>query len=124
VRESEEYDATENSRATKIDPLMQKFRGMALNQTSAGEENRTKQEFQAQPSDGKKRPMSKISSDAILDKLRNRLSGPALPMVSCILGPFKVNHALYDWGASTNILPKVVYDCLDKDPLVPTSQQL
>jgi hypothetical protein len=27
-------------------------------------------------------------------------------------------------GASMNILPKMVYDCLDEDPLVPTSQRL
>jgi hypothetical protein len=39
-RESEEYDAKENSRATKIDPLIQKFWGLALNQTSASEEHR------------------------------------------------------------------------------------
>jgi hypothetical protein len=68
--------------------------------------------------------MSKISSDAILDKLWNRLSGLALPMVPCILGSFKVHHALCDWGGSMNILPKMVYDCLDEDPSVPTSQQL
>jgi hypothetical protein len=68
--------------------------------------------------------MSKISSDAILDKLRNRLSGPALPMVPCILGPFKVHRALYEWGLVMNILPNMVYDCLDEDPLVPTSQRL
>jgi hypothetical protein len=68
--------------------------------------------------------MSRISSDAILDKLRNRLSGPALPKVPCILGPFKVHHELYDWGASMNILPKMVYDCLYEDPLVLTPHQL
>jgi hypothetical protein len=68
--------------------------------------------------------MSRISSDAILDKIWNRLSGPALPTVPCILGPFKVHHALCDWGASMNILPKMVYDCLDEYPLVPTSQRL
>jgi hypothetical protein len=68
--------------------------------------------------------MSRISSDVILDKLWNRLSGPVLPMVPCILGPFKVYHALYDWEASTNILPKMVYDCLDEHPSVPTSQWL
>jgi hypothetical protein len=123
-RESEEYDAKENSRATKIDLLTQKFWGLALNQTSAHEEHRAEQEFQAKPSDGKKRSLPRISSDVILDKLRNRLSRPALPMVSCILGPFKVHHALCDWGASTNILPKMVCDCLDEDPLVPTSQWL
>jgi hypothetical protein len=107
-----------------IDPLTKKFRSLALNQTSASEEHRAEQEFQAQPSDGKKRPMSRISGDAILDKLQNRLSGSALPTVPCILGPFKVHHALCDWGASTNILSMMVYDCLDKDPLVPTSRQL
>jgi hypothetical protein len=68
--------------------------------------------------------MSRISSDAILDKLGNRLSGPALSTVPCILGPFKVHHALFDWGASTNVLPKMVYDYLDEDILVPTSQRL
>jgi hypothetical protein len=68
--------------------------------------------------------MSRISSDAILDKLQNRLSGLALPTVSCILGPFKVQHALSDWGATMNILPKMVYDCLDEGPLVPTAHQL
>jgi hypothetical protein len=92
-RESEEYDAKDNSRATKIDPLIQKFQGLALNQTSASEEHRVELEFQSQQSDGKKRPMSRISNDAILDKLRNRLSRPTLPTVPCILGPFKVHHA-------------------------------
>jgi hypothetical protein len=82
------------------------------------------QEFHVQPSIGKKRPMSRISSDAFLDNLRYRLKGPALPMVPCILGPFKVHHALYDWGASMNILPKMVYNSLDEDPFVLTSQWL
>jgi hypothetical protein len=59
--------------------------------------------------------MSRISSDAILDKPKNRLRGRALPTLLCILGPFKVHHALCDWGASMNILPKMVYDCLDED---------
>jgi hypothetical protein len=68
--------------------------------------------------------MSRINSDDILDILRNRLSRPALPTVPCILGPFKVHHALCDWGASMNILPKMVYHCLDEDPLVPTPHQL
>jgi hypothetical protein len=38
-KESEEYDAKENSHATNIDPLIQKFRGLALNQTSVSEEH-------------------------------------------------------------------------------------
>jgi hypothetical protein len=68
--------------------------------------------------------MSKISSNGILDKLWNRLSGLVLPTIPCILGSFKVHHALCDWGASMNIFPKMVYDCLDEDPLVPTPHQL
>jgi hypothetical protein len=67
--------------------------------------------------------MSRISSDAILNKLRNRLSVPALPMVPCILGPFKVYHALCNWGEYEH-LPKRDCDCLHEDPLVPSSQQL
>jgi hypothetical protein len=97
---------------------------MALTQPVASETHQAEQEILAQPSDRKKMPVSRISSDAILDKLQNRLSGPALPTVPCILGPFKVHHALCDWGASMNILPKMVYDCLDEDPLVPTPHQL
>jgi hypothetical protein len=54
----------------------------------------------------------------------NRISGPGLPTVPCILGPFKVHHALCYWRASMNILPKMVYDFLDEDPLVPTPHQL
>jgi hypothetical protein len=69
-------------------------------------------------------PMSRISSDAMLDKLQNRLNEPTLPTIPCILGPFKIYHALCDWGASMNILSKMVYDCLDEDPLVPTPHQL
>jgi hypothetical protein len=114
----------ENPRSVEIDPLKRKFQGMALTQPAASEMHQAEQEILAQPSDGKKIPMSRISSDAILDKLWNRLSGLALPTVPCILGPFKVHHALFDWGVSMNILPKMVYDCLDEDPLVPTPHQL
>jgi hypothetical protein len=97
---------------------------MVLTQPTASETHQAEQEILARPSDGKKIPMSRISSDAILDKLQNRLSGPALPIVPCIFGPFKVHHVLYNWGASMNILPKVVYDYLDEDPLVPTPHHL
>jgi hypothetical protein len=69
-------------------------------------------------------PISRISSEAILNKLWNRLRRPTLPTVPCILGPFKVHHALYNWGAIMNILPKMVYDCLDENPLVATPHQL
>jgi hypothetical protein len=97
---------------------------MALTQPVESEMHQVEQKILAQPFDRKKMPMSRISGDAILDKLWNRQSRLAQPTVPCILGPFKVHHVLYDWGASMNILPKMVYDCLDKDPLVPTPHQL
>jgi hypothetical protein len=123
-RESEEYGLKENSRTIKIDPLTRKFQGMALIQHTTSLMHQAEQEILAQPFDRKKMPMSRISSNAILDKLRNRLSGPALPTVPCILGPFKVQDALYNWGASMNLLRKIVYDYMDEDPLVPTPHQL
>jgi hypothetical protein len=96
-RESEEHGFKKNSHAIKIDPLTRKFQGMALTQPTASETHQAEHEILAQPSDGKKMPMSRINSDAILDKLQNRLSGPALPIVHWILGSFKVHHALCDW---------------------------
>jgi hypothetical protein len=123
-RESKEHGLKENPCTVKIDPLTRKFQGMALTQPAASETHQAEKEILAQPSDGKKMPMSRISSDAILHKLQNRLSGPTLPIVPCILGPFKVHHALCDWGASMNILPKMVYDCLDENPLVLSPHQL
>jgi hypothetical protein len=42
----------------------------------------------------------------------------SFPTIQCILGPFKVHYALCDWGASINIMPKMVYDCLDEEPLI------
>jgi hypothetical protein len=43
---------------------------------------------------------------------------PRVPTIQCKLGPFKVHYALCDMGASVNIMPKMVYDCLDEDPLI------
>jgi hypothetical protein len=65
---------------------------MALTQPTASETHQAEQEILAQLSDGKKMPMPRISSDAILDKLWNRLSGATLPTVPCIMGSFKVRH--------------------------------
>jgi hypothetical protein len=41
-----------------------------------------------------------------------------VPTIQCNLGHFKVHYALCDFGASMNIMPKTVYDCLDGDPLI------
>jgi hypothetical protein len=95
-RESEEHGLQENSRTIEIDPLIRNFQGMALTQPVASEMHQVEQGILAQPSDGKKMPLSRISSNVILNKLRNRLSGLALPTIPCILEPFMVHHALCD----------------------------
>jgi hypothetical protein len=69
----------------------------------------------------KSRVMSKVSIKAILSQLWSSLREAKVPTIQCILGPFNVHYALYDWGASMNIMPKTVYDCLDEDPLISVS---
>jgi hypothetical protein len=64
-------------------------------------------------------PMSEISSDDILNRLQNQLGGPDVPSILYIIGPLKVHYALFNWVASVNIMPKMVYECLYEDPLVP-----
>jgi hypothetical protein len=66
----------------------------------------------------KSRTMSEVSRKAILSQLQSSLGEAKAPTIQCILGPFKVHYTLYDWGASMNIMPKMVYDCLDEDPLI------
>jgi hypothetical protein len=68
-RESEEYGLKENSCTIEIDPLTRKFQGMPLIQPTASETHQVEQEILAQLSNGKKMPMSRISNNAILDKL-------------------------------------------------------
>jgi hypothetical protein len=87
-RKSEEHGLRENYRTIKIGPLRRKFYGMALTQPTASLMHQAEQEILAQPSDGKKMPMCRISSDAILNKLRNRLSSPHSSLHSgAIQGP-------------------------------------
>jgi hypothetical protein len=51
----------------KLSASERDFQGMALTQPAVSEMHQAKQEILAQPSDGKKMPISRISSDAILD---------------------------------------------------------
>jgi hypothetical protein len=63
--------------------------------------------------------MPEVSNDVILNRLQNQLGGPKVPSIQCIIGTLKVHYVLCDWGASVNIMPKMVYDCMDEDSLVP-----
>jgi hypothetical protein len=84
-RESEEHGLKEDSCITKIDPLTRKFQGMALTQPAASETHQAEQEILAQPFDGKKMSISRINSDAILNKYQNSLHLGAIKGPSCAL---------------------------------------
>jgi hypothetical protein len=69
----------------------------------------------------KSKVMSEVRSKTILSQLWSSLGEAKVPTIQCILGPFKVHYVFCDWGASINIMPTTVYDCLDEDPLIPIS---
>jgi hypothetical protein len=69
---------------------------MALTQPTASEMHQAEQEILAQLSDGKKMPMSRISNNAILDKLQNRLSDQHSPQF------------LASWGHSRSIMHSTI----------------
>jgi hypothetical protein len=63
-------------------------------------------------------------SAAILDGLPDKMGDPSVPTISCLIGTQKFDQALYDLGASMSVMPKVIYDQLNHDSLVPTSKHL
>jgi hypothetical protein len=63
-------------------------------------------------------------SAAILDGLPDKMGDLGVPTISCLIGTHKFGQALYDLGASVNVMPKVIYDQLNHDSLVPTSMHL
>jgi hypothetical protein len=61
---------------------------------------------------------------AILDGLPDKMSDPGVSTISCLIGTQKFDQALCDLRASMNVMPKVIYDQLNHDSLVPTSMHL
>jgi hypothetical protein len=61
---------------------------------------------------------------AILDGLPDKMGDPDVPTISCLIGAQKFDQALYDLGASVSVMPKVIYDKLNHDSLLPTSMHL
>jgi hypothetical protein len=61
---------------------------------------------------------------AILDGLPDKMGDPRVPTISCLIGTQKFDQALCDLGASVSVMPKVIYDQLNPDSLVPTSMHL
>jgi hypothetical protein len=79
-----------------------------------------------------KRPIPEIDmlmfvercSVAILDGLPDKIGDTGVLTISCLIGTQKFDQTLCDLGASMSIMPKVIYDLLNHDSLVPTSKHL
>jgi hypothetical protein len=66
----------------------------------------------------------KRCSCTILDGLPDKMGDLGVPTISCLIGTQKFDQALYDLRASVSVMPKVIYDQLNHDSLVPTSMHL
>jgi hypothetical protein len=66
----------------------------------------------------------KRCSATILDGLPNKMGDTSVPTISCLIGTQKFDQALCDLKASMSVKPKVMYDQLNHDSLVPTSMHL
>jgi hypothetical protein len=58
---------------------------------------------------------------AILDDLPDKMDDLGVWTISCLVGTKKFDQALWDHRASVSVMPKVIYDQLNHDSLVPTS---
>jgi hypothetical protein len=61
---------------------------------------------------------------AILDGLSNKMGDLGVSTISYLISIQKFDQALCDLRESMSIMPKVIYDQLDHDSLVPTSMHL
>jgi hypothetical protein len=63
-------------------------------------------------------------NSAILDGLPDMMGDPGVPTISCLIGTQKFDQALCDLRAIVSVMPKVIYNELNYDSLVPTSMHL
>jgi hypothetical protein len=57
---------------------------------------------------------------AIHDDLPDKMGDPSVPTISCLIDTQKFDQAFWDHGASMSVMPKVIYDQLNHDSMVPT----
>ena len=53
--------------------------------------------------------------------LPDKKSDPGRPIIPIAIGPHIFQEAIYDFGASVNIMPKVIYDKINGDTLLYTN---
>jgi hypothetical protein len=56
--------------------------------------------------------------------LPKKKSDPGRPIIPIAIGPQSFQEAVYDFGASVNIMPKVIYDKISGDTLLYTNLRL
>jgi hypothetical protein len=61
---------------------------------------------------------------SILDGLPDTMGDPGIPTISGLIGAQKFDQDLCDHRASVSVMPKVIYDKLNHNSLVPTSMHL
>jgi hypothetical protein len=61
---------------------------------------------------------------AILDSLPNKMGDPGIPTISNLICTQSFDQSLCDLGASVRVMPKVIYDKISHDSLVPTFMHL
>jgi hypothetical protein len=63
-------------------------------------------------------------NSAILNSLPDKVVDPGVPTISHLIGTQKFDQAHCDLRASVSVMPKVIYDQLNHDSMVPTSMHL
>jgi hypothetical protein len=56
--------------------------------------------------------------------LAEKKSDPGRPVIPVTIGPHIFQEAICDFGASVNIMPKVIYDKINRDTLLYTNMRL
>ena len=57
-------------------------------------------------------------------RLPNKKRDPGRPIIPISIGSVNFNEAIYDFGVSVNIMPKVIYDKMFNYPLLYTTMCL
>jgi hypothetical protein len=58
------------------------------------------------------------------DTLPVKKGDPGRPVIPIRIGPYSFEEAVYDLGASVNIMPRVIYEKIHGDPLLYTTMCL
>ncbi|CAN6476727.1 unnamed protein product [Victoria cruziana] len=67
---------------------------------------------------------SEETSSLLQRRMPPKLEDPGAPIIPCVIGHIRVEHALLDLGASVNVLSGYLYDAFQLEWLKPTSMTI